>query len=874
MEGNFAQGGAITQSRPVADPGLQSALSLLSFARMPFPAFGQITDVTAVANCYRVQCEKGIGTITATVCNLGAVTNFGATSLGSLSAGTRVLMIIHPGAYYGLIIGAIPDAELNPKRSMCEQLSHTSRNRVDDAHLHPLKLPGGGHVTNWMNGRPFDATSVGEAGWITETGLRIFIDPFMAMLGCDEATGVFAFYHDQLLRIAGYNLRMFTAGMEREGMDDQGEYNDWEGFTPYPWEQLGLFTRGDPRKENEPQVWQIDEPHHGPWEPKDDRQRPWHRERRFHGYIGQGGKHNVCTHPTDKPEQALYGSDQPVYPGLFDMSVLMDGRLLVSSAKGISLCKRVAIVSPARAYVPEQIKDEGDSDSSYKAAGIVGDGADHKISSDLTASGSPAELIRALGVQDLHAYMFNYAVFHGFYGHEKDWTTPEQSEMDHVDGQFMQVPAFSKLASSMFLSAPTPKEIEIDHRYQKAKYYQNVSGLDFLEDGGVLLYDGFGAELRMTAGGMTIAAPGDVMIKPGRSVVILGGDDVVIRAKNSMDLTVSEKDLRLKAEKNLHVLAGNSGEGGLLLEGRGASTYDFDEVTGEDVKSGGVMLRAENSEVVAWAQRVYLRTGGGDITGGPIVLDADKGQNQIITHALSQQHYVDSAVYIHFGSEGEVRATDLIHESAALFSGLIFADGAGIFNGSCLIDGTFISVGGHIATTVGCSFPFVGCLDDPSKPRAAIAELSEQVSESLPENPGSEQYQSILEDLFYDEDKPGNDDVIKGAEFSLRNQEQYGTQDFKLFEDRWQQQARIMGAIPAKWEEKPVECLAEPETYPYPGKENFQNDTFYTQGLDFVELQQGREKDRGTQPSLQAPYVNPKFKQPEATSLDEYPVIR
>jgi hypothetical protein len=871
LESPYSQG-VQTQSRPNSDSGMQAGLDLQGVHQTPVVAFGVITDVTAIANCYRVQLDKLHYPITATLSAHGSTSAFGARPLNTIQPGSPVIVVWHPNLYYGVILGVLPYAQTEGKKSIHEQITHSTRNRADEGHRQPMKLSGNGLVTDWLSGRPFDATHVGEYGAIAETGMRIFMDPFMAMLGLDEATSVTAFYHDQLLRIAAYNLRMFTAGHEREGMNDECEYNDWSGYTPYPWEQIGLYEREDPRKDNDPQKWQIDEPWYGPWEPTDDDTRAWHRLVYYQGYFGQGGKKTVCSYPKDGTK-AKFEEDQPVYPCLFDQMTTLDGRHMIASAKGIHIVKRAGLIAPQRKYVPEQLKEEGDSRKNYKFSGLEGSGPDHKIKATVLADGDPGELVRAATVCDLHAYLFNYVSFHGMYWHEKDWDCPEQSDLDYIEGKPFAVPAFAELANSMFLQAPEPKSVKIDHRYDETDIYTNESGIDFLEDGSVVLYDGFGSEIRMTGGHVFISAPGDTWLKPGRTANIWGGDDVVIKAKNSMDLSTSKKDMRFKAERNQQFLSGNSGEGGTLIESRGSKTYDFSENIGEDVVSGGVMLRAPESDVVAWATRIYLRTGGGDISGGDIILDADKGQRSLVTHTRTQHHYVDGQWFLHYGSEGEMRESMVFSETYSAIPSTLYVDGAGLFGKTVMCKGSFIASGGHVATTQGCGNPFVGCLKDPGKVNQILASGKEAVNEIYPQSIGKPRYDSALESAVYEEEQVGNDEVIKNAEFTFRDVEQYGTDEFMLFEDRWQQHGRITSKATATWEEQKVSGAAG-DTYPYPGKENFTGDKLMQIDLSMVDLQQQQDKDRGASPDLNDDYKDPKVEEPVPASLDDYLVIR
>jgi len=864
LESPYIQG-AVTQARPTSDPGFQAALATQSFQDSSRLGFGVITDVTAIANCYRVQLDKMHYPLTGMLAGPTAAGASGARPLNTLQPGTPVVVAWHPNLYYCVILGAMPYPQTAGNKSVHEQICHASRNRVDQGHQQPLIMGGRPFVTDWLSGRPFDATAAGEAGWIAETGMRIFMDPFMAMLGLDEATGLTVFYQDQLMRIAAYNLRMFTAGHEREGINDGCEYNDWSGFTPYPWEQMGLYTRGqDPRRDHTPAEWQVDVPYLGPWEPEPLDARAWHRVTLYQGYFGQGGKKTVCVAPTTGT-RAKFTSDQPVYPCLYDEMTTLDGRHIIASAKGIHIVKRSGLIAPQRKYVPEQIKTEGDSDKDYKFASIEGSGPEHEIKGGLKINGSPAALVRAATVHDLHAYLFNYVSFHGMYWHTKDWDCPEQSDLTHVDGKPFTVPDFGQLAYSMFLEPPSAKSVKVDHRYDKTEIFPNDCGMDFLDDGGVVFYDGFGGEIRMTGGSI---------MKPGRNANIWGGDDVIVKAKNSMDFSTSNKDMRFKAERNQQFLSGNSGIGGTLIESKGAKKYNFVERKGEEVESGGVMLRAPIGDVTTWASRVYLRTGGGKIAPGPIILDANKGMDEIITHALVQHHFLDGSFFIHYGREGEMRESLMLNENYSAIPSTLFVDGAGIFANSVLCKGSFLASGGHIVTTQGCNNMFVGCLKNPGKVNLLIAEGKERVNESLPTDLAKPKYDNKLDDEVYEEDQVGNDDVIANASFTCRTVDQYGTMDFQMFEDRWQQQGRMSKKVTTTWPEAVV-VTEQGDMYPYPGDQHYAEGSKVLMQIDMklVDFDNDRERDRGASPNLNDEYKNPETEEPDAVSLNSYLVI-
>ena len=108
-----------------------------------------------------------------------------------------------------------------------------------------------------------------------------------------------------------------------------------------------------------------------------------------------------------------------------------------------------------------------------------------------------------------------------------------------------------------------------------------------------------------------LTAPGDVWIQPGRNVNIIAADDCIIKVHRSVDITSTKNDVRIKAERNLQILAGNdqSEGGGVVIESRApAAKYDFAK-DGEDVKHSGILLIAPDSDIACWGKSVYLRTG-------------------------------------------------------------------------------------------------------------------------------------------------------------------------------------------------------------------------------------------------------------------------
>lgn len=890
----FAAGLANGVDKPISNMWQQLNLHANRTNQAPYLAFGTITDATPITHTYRVQFEGDTAIRMATYCPRTTHAAGGVRELTTLQPGTNIIGVVHPRNADAFILVTIPPTHVSPGESVLSVISQMTRQRADPAHELPLALCAAGNgILDTSAHRPVDGTLSGEAGWITDTGLRIWLDSFMAQLGVDEFCGVTAYFHDQLLRLAGHNLQLWSAASERESFDDEGECSDWTGFAPYYWEQLGLFIPGTPSvRQNNIEQWMLTHPEEGRFEPYLEGQMSWHRTRHFQGYLGQGGKRIVQIAPIQRSEAAAQyavGSDPltaPQYPGLFDETIGLNGHYSLQSAHGISITKRTAIVSPSRRRRPEQ-KTTGDDATNYKAAGQFGAGPEHKITGDIEKSGPDPAMNSVLGIWDLHAYLFNYANVQPFACHSRDYDTPDEADLAHTDGTSVYVPFFAQLINSPLLSPePHNRELPVDHRYGNQKFSGLQSGLEFLPDGGVVLYDGFGGEIRMAGGDVFISAPGNVWLQPGKNLIGWAGRDAVIRAQHSVDITATKNDVRIKAENNMQVLAGNSGIGGILLESRASGPIlDFDK-PGEETRSSGILLKAPNSYVANWASQVYLRTGGGAGEGavkeGPITIDAAKGQQIITTYAKDFISFTSDNFLMHFGMASGIRPSNsnVFGAQNTLISTPLEADGDIAAVGSVYCRDNLIAATGSVAAANG---PFVGDISDASKLLEAFQKIHTLAVSTIPDK-GADFFQKLFTDILYSDSGssngagPGNDDLISKAQVSLRVLKDYRTEEFRLYEARWQQMARLTSQSLAKWEEKSVKWQGQ-DTYPFPGKERFEDSSLFQQDPTIFKFNGPAGKPRprnsasGEAFNLAGEYAEPQYGTPTPTSLQDYMVL-
>lgn len=916
-----ATGSQGAESRPVVDTNVKLAAHHASFLESGRVCLGHIIDGSAISNCYRVHVEKGQAPIPAIPLSHTSNACFGATAINSYVPGTPVVVMVHDKVKHGWILGAVPALLQTGQRAYHDYISQASRKRVDDCHKRFIKLPMSGEMVDASAWRPFDQTLASEWGAITTTGCKVTLDDFMVQVAVNEMCGIWGFYHDSLLRIAGYNMQVWTAGAETEDYMDQSEAFNFKGWTPYAWEGAGAQEGQTNVREFVPDDYQCAKgcPWYAHWENVNDYVQGFHRTQLWHGYLGQGQRLLVQVPPIgqevfslepggakQKPEPA-YDSPIPTADGgggkpcggcsdaasdpkpsdtppivLHEDNVALDGRRFMASAKGIVIAKRMLLTPSIRRKRPDNPTGD-DAETNYKSAGKHGKGPKHPITGDMTANDDYSNLQRASAVLDLHAYLFNYAGVHAFYWHKEDFKTWEEDELKHAEYQHV-VPDFNQLRGSMYLREPSPKNINIDHRYNDAgknqNFYETTSAISLLEDGSIVISDGYGAEIKMSAGCLILSAPGDVWMKSGRHCQMWSGGDGIIRANGAVELSTTEKSIRIKSEKDVMVLAGNKdNHGGVLIESRGKlQTYDF-EKAGDDVEFGGVVLRAPESNVVALAHQIYLRSGGGDnsMKPGNITIDAGKGTKDIVTKSNRIFNYVgENGAICNFFSIAEAGDPQVAHYFAkdyVLLSGDMAVQ-KNIIGGGGVLTRDFLLCNGPILGD-SVAFPCTGkCEKDINE---AINKIVEYIYKILPAT-AKKYHDDYLSKLWYEAKRAGNDLVMDIMEFSFRTDEQYKKiiPDFMLYEDRWQQMARITGKISKTWTEKEVKSAVAGATYPFPGGEWLNAPVYRTQDFNLLEkVGEGfRDKKRGKDGNLDSKYREPTCEASKPKKINGvYPII-
>ncbi len=850
---------------PSTDPTHSTWLHKLDLAKGYEWFFGRVVDSIAYVHCYKVQLDRGSTTLwCSSLLNSGSLP-MGVRQVGQIPIGSGVLVAIDRANISGVIVGVMPDMQTASNAALADFISQQSRSGllVDSAHNYLLTLAETQTITNWSAGRPLDGTTQGETGYITETGLLEFIDSFMTTKRVDEECGIWHFFHDQLTRLAGHNYQHWTAGYEREDQDDEGEFTIVKGSTPYYWEALGAFDYATDVSRTYPAaLWQKDANYqaYGAVEPCSDEQQAFYRKRSFEGYLGQGRKTHLCLPPVcstdinDDPQGPQGSQCTPddinllsanyVMPGVFEENLALTGRWAVRSAHEIILSKHVLIPTPKRIKLSED--PTGDNASDYKAAGLLGLGSNHVVTGDVAVpSGNEEGQIRAAGFLDNHAFTFNWIGAHPFHYHTKDWYLPEENELNYLADDCgtpgFDPPAFDILGCQHFMPTPDAIPIPVDHRYGEVQYFPNHSYLALLTDGGIVLGDGYGSEIKMANGHIWITAPGDVVMQSGRNVVNMAGYDFIAKAKHSWDITATNKDGRLQAHKNLYVAATGPCSG-VLVQSMATMLACDDSGLGEDVSFTGVVIKADDTNVNISGK--YIDASLTDDPDSVMVLNAGwQGRIKMKGKYLERFINIDGAALDYWVST-ESGCTGSIFNGMEYWSdGLIipnkvYIDNKLVVNNSAIFRTDVVSRHGHFASTLARSHNgHVGHLTNAT----VYDELFDRFENRMVDTviAGNLELDGLCaySDFFKD------DCVIN---FEFRTVEQYKTQAYVLFESRWQQMARVASVPTEAWTEREVR-----NSYPYPGKEILLGTSFRTLTPALYDLNTGLAANRGVYESAQ-----------------------
>lgn len=856
---------------------------------VPHLAIGTVIETIAGARWYNVRLGGEVAIPCAAVSSFGDSNPSGPSPIGVYAPGTLVIVYLpaettpsHDGSRQrmfmppGYILGSIPTQTGNTDRRVMDWIAPFSGadSANDKVHSH-MMLNYSEQISDYNSGVPFDAMTGSDAGLINELGVGSGLSRFFAWMRASDTAGLWCFYLDNLTRLAAYNYEFWHAGGERWIKNDEGEVSDVDMMTPYPWEAMGMAacrkeaavkqTSGGMWKLGQKQLW---------YEPKFTDQSMIPRHIKFKGYLGDLDREMIVTprrvgYTDDYTERA---GNRVGYTGLLDIHKHSDGMFTMRSARGIIHEKYIYIPVPKQVAVPEQKDGIGDGITNYNPSGVwspngTGVMADHD--KQPYAYVSPAKPSTwAAEFLDSQAYLNNWFGLKTVHAHKLDWYLPEEGtfgEAEDSKGAFIPDAKLGQSSDTdpsetFYFKLPNFATLKVDHRKGDTKYYYSRSVMAQLPDGSILIEDGYGSSIHMTSGNIFMSGAGDIWLKPGRSVVTWAPDDIILRAGSSVDITTSVADVRIKAQRNLHMLSGNEGIGGILLESRGvyanAAEYRFGGLSyvGEDVVSYGIMIKSVDSPIMVYGGDVYLgavdSAATGKKTNGNIVLDAAgslvfNGVDDVIT-------FTGGAVIDVLSVEFSTRAWETGPYAVNYYDAVTSVIGSEVFK----IESDTIVMSGQR--------PY-------DTPPVVLCRGTMRVGKLYSENDTSDikadgETATATFDAFfgtylapaltavynpvYAEDIRADAAWISYLGFSCRKAEQYSSTnsaDFLLSEARWQQAYRFKGLV-MTWAEPEVITLGggiRPTQMPHPGLAVWKTDSRYRQyDTELWDWDKAKDKDR------------------------------
>lgn len=865
----------------VSDTHLSASMQQADISQDTPLRVGRVVVAMPYIHCYKIQLTGRQGSCIATAVSRHSHNPLGVKAGDVIPPNSPVLVWKPATGGLAYIIAVLPQPTVNDlfnASDMIQQGGNSGPKKVE-AYRNIPKAAAMAH--GWVSqscGRPMDG-ALGEYVRMSETGIGLLIDSFQAYLRVNEACGLWLNYFDSYTKLAGLTLHIQSYCEHVFQQYDEGELFSMRGYATYPWEAVGMYSYGAPfTKENDTKKVQLDREFPFAKEDLQDQDiSPVYRLTDHTGYLGQGFNRTLIRPAGEYGPKLRTNADQEKDIGLFNEFLTLDGSYGIRSAKQILFAKYPVIPSPTRKRLVEDAQgDDLNENNDYRFSGVYGAGLEHKVREwvDDDVSLTP-NMLRPAGVVDMLTRHFNWKSTHPFQYHAKDYVYPEEGDNE---SPLTEVKFYRGNMWRAYVPV-TPQKLKIDDRYQDVNYYNTASFFTLNEDGSVTIADGYGSQITMAGGQIRLEAGGDVMLMSGSRVVTLA-QEAIIRARGSVDVSSSESDVRIKAERNMQMLGGNSGTGSVLIESKGKGTYqDYTQKIGEEVQGSGIVLLSSGGSVNLLSKTAYIRTGVEspiEEGTGDLVIDCANGRSRMVSYALGHTFFNAEGLGLWHSPRGQDELT--LTESNYLGPNFSKIHGPTVMDKDvCIVKGGNLGVdrgvyakGAIIALSfMACrgGWPRIGDSQTNKIPEdindfvSAFASFSDQITQF-----GNGLFSPFYADFYWQDKQPGNTQLLENElGFSYRDESSrgyaynYAMDQFSLLESRWQQLERtglVQDSGTQTWTEKAVQYQGQ-ELYPWPGKLNWVDNPTLLQYDGFILFELDKAKSRSEN---REDYEEPKFK--------------
>lgn len=570
--------------------------------------------VRAGAGTYDV-CVQTVGT-TAVTCMLGQSMGcyyFGVTDCCIPAEGSRVVVYLpHAKARYGVVLCVLPSADLG---SVVAEGGDSPQVLVDSLDIEPgaSAVTEAAYLRPWADqdnmdnltahmGRPHDLFP-GNKAWLNEHGVGLAILNLMVSLKATDRAKIECGVLDDFVRVFSGYYRHHSAQGDEAIYNDEGRLTHELSGTSYQEERDGQKKLGTKNFIDTGTKEVFKESLEARIKLLKEKQCAKKRFQLYTGYLGDMVNFFVAN-PDPNVDTETTSNDSKDQ-GLMHMHLDSSGRVQMRSAAGFSFERWDRIPVPKKKYEPWE--PEGDKDlEDPKEKKPFEFNKDHPY-------GRSLQMRDAMAWRNKAAYQRMHDQSTG--AGKKDYFIPEEMEME-VPKDMYDEPGKGE-----------EKFKESDGR----RAYFNIE-----DDGSIVMRDAWGSEILMRGGNIIFNCAGNIEVRSAKSIIQMAGHDIITKARKSVDITARDKDVRIKANVNLHLLSeGREGDdaaggGGILIESRAKNdtgTYGFDGNKGEQVLSTGIVLKAVDSRVFmqgkvvhsSCSQRIIIE--GKDPDGGPAVGD-------------------------------------------------------------------------------------------------------------------------------------------------------------------------------------------------------------------------------------------------------------
>ena len=816
---------------------------------------GHILTSFPYQNQYLVSTENG--TIPASALETGSGRRGGHRGGGVYMPGTRVLVavwdrkssVFRSNGFPNLILGAFDPftifegTDFQPHAVIpdthADAVTNTVYDKLAAAERTPILNENRGHKRpiDMLPGDWFKSSTLGGILMLSEFLAKIGIDPH----ACLTFHGI-----DHLVELISANFSEDHGDVFRELVHRGIAVVDIQRFALTLGESMGgtpAFKAGEET---------------GKLGLQDDKQSGFFRREEFRGGAVEGSWDAYKT-AVPPPQPFVFGENN--YPGMLSVMQRMDGIYRLRAAKEIKFEKTASIVIPVQKADLRTAVAPGDPPDADDRSDVI-------IKQEALSLKSTDEVYALMPIlHDQFATVEEEQLF--FRGLRQDsgiWFFPKREDIEKAlfgDQADKQLPVLKPDAQEYTEDDLIKADVEV-YPGRRIRLFKNSSVFLMSEDGGFVIGDGYGGEIRMNRGNVTISAAADIRVLPGRDLTEQIPGNRISRVGDRVEISSTRGAVALKAQTNFQVVSGGA-EGGILsLENR-SPLRSAAEITEEQLKKGqpfgsGIVLKSLISGTTILGSYLYAAgyAPGKDSKAGvddrrqrcDIVLDGGigslllSGDNAVMAFQTSAAlTMLDRATGIYLQSDslieiasnigvvtsqmmvdrgfGQVPRPRLLptkvdvsrHDNLPAAVPQFVVQGS-IMAKNSVLAGEHVQAKGGVSANQGCNpDPLVAPYnvnftipDSQGKSYQVVAQATATVAEALLQGMVSygvatEYGQHITEFAFPDSDSPA-----------------YRAKDYQLVAPRWY---AVLTDDAQTWSENALAHAILGSTYPYPGKEAF-----------------------------------------------------